>query len=409
MESARAEGPYAGIRVLAVTRVVAAPFSTYQLALHGADVITIESADGKGDQARRTGNPRSRRYVQQLMAPHFLSHSANKRSMTLNLASPQGKEVFLKLAGTADVVVENLRTGSMDKLGLGYGDLSRLNSRLIFASLTGFGQTGPKRRDPAIDPIIQAGSGLMAITGTDESGPLKVGAPVIDYFAGMGMAFAIATALYQRQQTGRGQQIDVSLLEAAMVMMSNVVGETLATGVNPPRVGNGSPFGSPTTGSYACKQGFLFISAGQDTQRDRLWQVLQRPDIPADPRFATRQSCMEHLDELRDEIARTLKTKTADEWEQLLEAASLSVMKVRTITEAADHPQIVARGLFHHFDDVQGLGLSARVPKAFYRMSEGPAKITSEPPRLGQHTDEVLRELGYAQADIEALRQAGDI
>ena len=405
----RSESPYDGIRILAVTRVVAAPFATYQLALHGADVITIEAADGRGDQARRTGNPHARPYVKQLMAPHFLSHGSNKRSMTLNLAGTRGKEIFLKLVSTADVVVENLRTGSMEKMGMGYKDLSRINPRIIYASLTGFGQTGPKRRDPAVDPVIQAGSGMMAITGSEISGPTKVGAPVTDYFAGMGMAFAIATALFQREKTGKGQHIDVSLMEAAMVMMSNVVGETLTTGVNPRLTGNGSPFGSPTTGNYPCKEGYLFMSAGQDSQRARLWQVLERPDIPADPRFATRDACMENLHALNAEIAATLKTKTADVWEKLMESASLSVMKVRSITEAADTPQIIERGLFHEFANVQGMGLSARVPKAFYKMSGYPAQITSEPPRLGQHTDEVLKELGYAEADIRTLREAGEI
>lgn len=238
MKDVIADSPFADIRVLAVARVVAAPFSTYQLALHGADVISIEAADGKGDQARCTGNAKSKEYIKHLMAPHFLSHASNKRSITLNLSSERGKEVFLKLAKTADVVVENFRTGSMERKGIGYSVLSELNPRLIYCALTGYGQTGPKRYDAAIDPSIQAGSGMMSITGSPQSGPMKMGAPITDYFAGLGMALGIVTALFHREKTGKGQFVDVSLLEAAIVMMSNVVGETLATGTNPELIGN---------------------------------------------------------------------------------------------------------------------------------------------------------------------------
>jgi len=217
------------------------------------------------------------------------------------------------------------------------------------------------------------------------------------------------TALFHREKTGKGQFVDVSLLEAAIVMMSNVVGETLATGTNPELIGNRSPFNAPTTDCFQCKEGALTISAGQDNKRPLLWKVLNRPDIPADPRFSTREACVKNIDALHEEMARTLKERTADEWEILMSAEGLSVMKVRSITEIAEHPHIKERGLFHTYKDVAGLGLSAQVAKSFYRLSASPAQITSEPPRLGQHTDQVLSDLGYSASDIEAFRNGGDI
>ena len=208
---------FSGIKVLAVARIVAAPFASYQLAMHGADVIHIEQP-GVGDSSRTSGNLATPFHKAE-MAHTFLAYNSNKRSITLAINTPPGQEVFRRMVKDADVVIENLRGGTMARYGLGYEDLQKINPRIIFCSVTGYGQTGPKKSDPAIDGVIQAVSGMMSITGTPESGPLKTGSTIVDYCTGYAAALAIVSALFQRSRTGMGQSIDVSMLETAITMM----------------------------------------------------------------------------------------------------------------------------------------------------------------------------------------------
>ena len=223
---------FGGIKVLAVARIVAAPFAAYQLAMHGADVIHIENPDG-GDPSRTSGNLTTP-FHDARMAHNFLAYNANKRSMTLTINTPAGQAVFRRMAKSADVVIENLRGGTMARYGLGYEDLKAINPRIIFCSVTGYGQTGPKKSDPAIDGVIQAVSGMMSITGTPETGPLKTGSTIIDYTTGYAAALAIATALFQRSRTGIGQAIDVAMLETAMTMMGGEVQRAISANETPP-------------------------------------------------------------------------------------------------------------------------------------------------------------------------------
>jgi crotonobetainyl-CoA:carnitine CoA-transferase CaiB-like acyl-CoA transferase len=260
---------FSGIKVLAVARVIAAPFAARHLAVNGADVITIENPD-EGDSSR-VSEVRDE-FLKPKMGRGFLSHNVNKRSLTLALNTPEGQDIFRKLVRDADVVIENLRTGTMARYGLGYADLQRINPGIIFCSVTGFGQTGPKARDPGIDDAIQAASGMMSITGTPETGPLKTGTTVIDYATGYAAAFAIAGALFHRSRTGVGQSIDLAMLEVAMTLMSAEVTRAVTSGEQPPLHGNGSGVGRYVSNSFRCKEGSIMVAARSQNLRSRVWK-----------------------------------------------------------------------------------------------------------------------------------------
>lgn len=397
-----------GIKVLAVARVVAAPFASYQLAMHGADVIHVENPD-EGDSARWSGNIGSP-FEKIGMAHTFLAYNANKRSMTLVLNTPEGQEVFRRMAAQADVVVENLKGGTMARYGIGYEDLRKINKGIIFCSVTGYGQTGPKQNDAAIDGVIQATSGMMSITGTQQTGPLKTGSTIVDYTTGYAAALAICMALFQRTRTGEGQAIDVAMLETAMNMMGGEVVRAITQGDTPPLVGNASGKGGYVSDTYPCKEGYLAIACGSAPRREKLWKAMDRMDIPQDPRFLNKQTVAGNMQALNDEIIKTLKTRTATEWETILNKAGVPAMEVRQLENAVHHPQLQARNFFHAFEEDSAAGLPAfAVPTAPYRMSANPMKIHCRPPRLGEHTEEVLGDYGFSAAEIARLRASGTV
>ena len=396
---------FSGIKVLGVARIVAAPFAAYQLAMHGADVVQIESPDVVGDSSRTSGNL-STPFHEAKMAHNYLAYNSNKRSMTLAINTPAGQEVFRRMAANADVVIENLKGGTMARYGLGYEDLKKLNRGIIFCSVTGYGQTGPKKSDPAIDTVIQAASGMMSITGTPESGPLKTGSTVVDYTTGYAAALGIAIALFQRTRTGVGQAIDVAMLETAITMMGGEVLRAITANETPPLVGNGSGKGLYVSNTYRCKEGHLSIAAGAAPRRERLWKLIGATDIPRDPRFASPDAVLKNMRALDDEIERRLATKTASEWEAILNAGGVPAMEVLPLARAVHHPQLEHRKFFHPFDDSEKTGLPPfAVPTAPYHLSASPAKIRSMPPRQGQHTDEVLAEYGFSKEEIAALHE----
>jgi crotonobetainyl-CoA:carnitine CoA-transferase CaiB-like acyl-CoA transferase len=327
--------------------------------------------------------------------------------LVVDLKSARGQDVVRRLAAGADVVVENYRAGVVERLNLGYEALAALNPRLVYCSLKAYGAAGPKGRLPGWDHNIQAASGLMMATGTAAVTPLKTGAPVIDYASGTMAAFAVAAALLQRERTGKGQFIDVSMLDTALMLMSPMVASCLMTGRAPQPHGNDHDL---ATGScYETADGErIMLGAIMQGQFESFCSLSGRPDLAQDPRFADVREQAPHRAELVAEIAALMKTRTAAKWEVLLGEA-VPAVRVRGLDEALSEEQLALRGVLHTFDDVPGVGPDVTVPLAAFTYAHGGPRADTPPPRLDQHTDEVLAEIGFAAAEIEALRRDGVI
>ena len=396
--------PFKGIKIIEVTRVLASPFAGYQLALLGADVIKIEDP-GLGDTMRNRQVGSHPHLGKIGMHLGFQSANANKKSVTLNLREPEGRKIFRQLVKDADVLIENLRAGTMERYGLGYKELSKEFPRLVYCSLTGYGQTGPKRSHPSYDSVVQAASGMMSINGTPETAPVKVGTQVVDYGAGMMAAMGIASALFHRERTGEGQHVDVSMLDTALVLMGEKVTEVLTSGEAPKAHGNIAPPERPNSGTFKTKDGLLGIIAEESHHRLRFWKAIGREDIASDPRFKTREMVVQNTKALRAEVAAALLTKTAQEWEDILNEAGVAAMRVRSVSEILEHPQVKSRNLFHTFESVPGTGMGATIPMLPFGLSSGGARIDMPAPMLGAHTAEILGKLGYSENQITELRE----
>ncbi len=383
--------PFEGIRVIDVTHVLAGPFAAYQLAVLGADVIKVEHPDDP-DQSRSSGTDKA--LNRQNMGTAFLTQASNKRSITLDLKDESDREVLKKLVATADVFVENYRPGAFDALGLGYEALSAINPRLIYASFSAFGQNGPRGRQTAYDHVIQATSGVMAMTGTKDVHPVKFGSPAIDYATGMTGAFALSAALFQREKTGRGQRIDMAMLDVAMILMSSHLTGYLRNGVHPKPHGNRHPHA--TNGAFQTKDGLVMLGASNLRQQRRLWTLLERPDMikrTNDERDADHDREIAVLEEI-------MLTRTADEWEEFLQARHVPAARVRTMGEAIADPQIASRGIIHRHETATGIEGGFGVPLAAFTFAHGGPRIDTSPPTLGQHNEEILRELGYGGKQV---------
>src|SRR4249920_3823075 len=330
--------PFEGIRVIDVTHVLAGPFAAYQLAVLGADVIKVEHPDDP-DQSRSSGTDKA--LNRKNMGTGFLTQASNKRSIALDLKTEADREVLKKLVATADVFVENYRPGAFEALGLGYEALAAINPRLIYASFSAFGQNGPRGGQTAYDHVIQATSGIMAMTGTTEVHPVKIGAPAVDYATGMTGAFALSAALFQRERTGKGQRIDMAMLDVAFILMSSHLTGYLRNGVHPKPNGNLNPHA--TNSAYQTKDGLVMLGASNLRQQLRLWVLLERPDMikkTNEERDADRTREAQVLSEI-------MLTRTADEWENFLQARHVPAARVRTMGEAAADPQLESRGIIH--------------------------------------------------------------
>jgi crotonobetainyl-CoA:carnitine CoA-transferase CaiB-like acyl-CoA transferase len=389
--------PFEGIRIIDITHVLAGPFAAYQLAVLGADVIKVEHPD-EPDQSREGGTDRA--LNRQNMGTSFLTQGSNKRSITLDLKSEDGREILKKLVAKSDVLVQNYRPGAFEALGLGYEALLKINPRLIYCSISAFGQDGVRREQTAYDHVIQATSGIMAETGTEEVNPIKIGAPAVDYATGTMGAFALAAALFQRERTGKGQHIDLPMLGVAMMMQASLMTGYFRNGSEPKPHGNKQPFA--TNSAYDAKEGMVMIGASNIRQQARFWRAVGREDMSK----TDNESRVEHREAEAVVIADIIKTRTADEWEAYFQARHVPAARVRRMAEALADPHFAERRVFHHFDKMPGIEGPVGVPLAAFKFAHGGPSIEEPPHAMGQDTDAVLRELGYDAMAIARLRQA---
>lgn len=398
-----------GIKVIDLTRIVSGPYCTYQLALMGADCIKIEQPDG-GDPVRRSAAGSNAYYRERNMATNFLPQNSNKKSITLDLRKPEGREVFLRLVKDADVVVENFRAGVMKKLGVDYESLKAINPRLIFCSITAYGQNAPKGHHTAYDGVIQAASGMMTVIGTPETGPMKVGPPITDYATGMTAAFCIASALLQRDRDGCGQYIDVSMLDTALSLMSWHVTDHLTTGNHPQQRGNLPTSQNPSAGTYDTLGGRkLTLGSNEEHQYRRLLKVLGLGHYLTDPRFEQLEERRKNNKMLSEEIQKVLLTRTAEEWELIINEAGVPATVLRTIPEILAHEQIASRGIMHTFPGMPGVEGPVTIMVAPYKLGHDGPQIKSPPPLIGEHTKQVLSALGYSDDDMARMQKSGAI
>ena len=398
---------FSGIRVVDFTQVLAGPFATQQLALLGADVIKIEQPGG-GDQSRDMLNVPGP-LEESAMSPMYLSMNTGKRSLTLDLKKPQAAEVIHRLVREADVLVQNFKAGTLDRMGYGYRAMREINPRLIYCSISGFGQSGPKAHAAAYDPAIQAASGMMSITGHPETGPVKTGYWAVDMSTGLNAAYAIAAALFRRERTGEGQHIDLSMLDTAMAILAPIISAYVNGGVVPELLGNRSQARSPISDVFPTGKGYLLLAAATAGHFPQLCKAIGRPDLIEDPRFTTRDLRRENGDALRAELIETFAQADAATWETRIAAAGVPCSAVATIPEALVSPQVEHRGMLTRFPGPPGFGREAVALNAPFQLDRDGPGTDMPAPLLGQHTDAILAELGFGEPEIRALRAEGVI
>jgi CoA:oxalate CoA-transferase len=396
--------PLSGVRVVDLTHVLAGPYCTYLLGLLGAEVIKVEVP--AGEWGRRAGPAGSLRNAG--LSAGFVAQASDKRMLAVDIRTPEGADILRDLLRSADVFVEGLRPGVVARAGFDEGSLRALNSRLVFASITGFGQDGLFSAWPAYDHVIQAMSGLMSVTGTPESTPLRVGPPVVDYVTGVYAAFAVMAGLAARDRTGAFQRVDVAMRDCAFAMMSSVISEHVNTGTIPMPAGNIAASGSPSSGVFATRDGLLALAANQERQFRELCSVLGRPDLVSDERYAEPANRRANATALRAELTAVFAQRTAAKWEEILMAAGVPAGRVRTIPEAVAEPQTAARGLLHEMFSPE-LGRNLGVVGAAFKLNGSPLHPNAAPRPVGADSAAILAELGYEADRIAELARQGII
>lgn len=398
--SAAGPRPFEGVKILDFTQVLAGPYASFQLALMGAEVIKVERREG--EDMRRT--PLSREWADRGLAPAWLAVNGNKKSLTLDLQRPEAKEIVRRLVAEADVVMENFRPGVMDRLGFGYEALSAINPKLIYASVSGFGQTGPDRGEAGYDGRIQALSGIMSITGHEESGPVRAGFAVCDTLSGMTLAFGVASALFQRTHTGRGQRVDISMLDATLAFLAPAIADWTVAGHRQMQSGNQAVSRRVTANLFACGEGHLLLAVNNEKQYRALMTALGLEQTFEDPRFADWFLRNENADALRGLIEAKLAAKSAKDWEDVLNPAGAPCASIWRIEEVIEHRQVQARGLIQVVDTPHG---ALRFAGSGVKLDHGNPRLDTAGRPLGADTDAVLAAVGFGAAEIAALRAEG--
>lgn len=392
--------PLENITVLDLSRALAGPYCTVMLADMGAHVLKVEQP-GRGDDTRGWGPP----FVKGESA-YFLSVNRNKKSVTVNLKEKEGKEIFYKLSKTADVIVENFRPGTAEKLGISYEDIKPLNEKIVYCSISGFGQSGPYKHRPGYDLILQGMGGLMTMTGEEDRPPVKIGVAITDIAAGMFAAYGILAALYTREKTGRGQYVDVSMLDCQVSWLTYQAGNFFATGVSPKRLGSAHPTIVPYQ-AFETSSGYINVAVGSE----KLWQnfcsAINHEELVRNPKYKTNRDRVEHRDELISALSKIFSENPADVWLDALEKKGVPAGPIYTFDQIFSDPQVLHRGMLVEMDHASaGKIKQTGVP---VKLSETPGSIESPPPLLGEHTGEILQRIGYSDDDIMALKEKGVI
>ncbi|MFB4165098.1 CaiB/BaiF CoA transferase family protein [Alteribacillus sp. JSM 102045] len=391
--------PLEGIKILDLSRVLAGPLGSMQLADLGAEVIRIEAPEGKDDI--RHWWP----FVDE-ESTYYLSANRNKKSVTINLKKDEGKALFKKMASKADVIIENFKTGTLDRLGLGYETLKQLKEDIILCSVTGYGQTGPYKNLPGYDPVIQAVGGLMDITGHPDSEATRVGTPVVDIMTSHYVAISILAALRKRDMNGDGERIDLSLLDIQVASLGNIVSSYLLKGHISKRMGNAHGNITPYE-TFQCADKPIMVAAGNDRMFYQLTEMMGHPEWKEDPRFKTNADRIENRTELRELLESEFVKKGADEWEELLSSAMIPCGPVNNVEQVFNHPQVRARQMVQNSSHpTLGEIKTVRNPIKFTNTR---VEATSHPPILGEHTEDILMDYGLSEKEIRVLKENGVI
>lgn len=390
-----------GVRVLDLSRFVSGPYCSMVLGDHGADVIKVEHAK-TGDGTRRWSMPGLGQNN-----PYFLSVNRSKRSIGIDVKQPGGRDIVERLAAMSDVMIHNFKFGAMEELGLGYERMRALNPRLIYCEITGYGGEGPYRDRPAFDFPIQAQSGLMSVIGEPDGAPMKVGVPAVDVITGLQALSGIQAALYRREKTGLGTKISTSLLESALATMTNVVSDYINTGEAPQRWGNGHPNLAPYA-AYRASDGWLTVGVATEPQWQRFCDVIGRPDLREDPRYATNPARLQHRKALDQAVGPEFLRDRKDAWLARLEQAGIPSAPLNTVPEIIADPHVQAIGMV---EEVAHPELERiRMVRSPVSIDDRHIPIRRAPPTFGEHTDEILRELlGLEDGAIRSLRESGAI
>lgn len=392
--------PLKGVKVLDISRVLTGPFCTMILGDLGAEVIKVE-IPGKGDETRAWGPP-----FAEGESAYYLSINRNKKSLTLNLKSDEGRKILLELAKECDVIIENFLPGTVERLGVDYETIKKVNPEIIYCSISGFGQDGPYRDFPAYDLLMQGMGGLMSITGEKDGPPIRIGVALIDIGAGMYAALGILAALMVKKETKKGQYIDVSLMDTEVSWLTYMASNYFLTGKNPIRMGSAHPNIVPYQ-AYKARDRYFILAVGNDKIWERFCEAMDLNDIVDDPRFCTNEKRVENREELNAILEEIFATKDSHEWIEILRKARVPCGPVNEISDVVNHPQVKHRGMVVSMEhptigEVKVLGNPIN-------LSLTPPEYHSPPPLLGQHTEEILQRLGYTTEDIKNLREKGVI